>query len=66
VATDDIIRYASYYTDYGDKDRAVELYRDLDLKQTVANCTHCGLCNAACPYNLDVMDKLEKAHALLA
>ena len=66
VATDDIIRYASYYTDYGDKDRAVELYRDLDFKQTVANCTHCGLCNAAYPYNLDIMDKLEKAHALLA
>ena len=66
VATTDIIRYASYYTDYGDKDRALGLYRDLDSKQTVANCTQCGMCDSACPYNLDVIGKLQSAHALLA
>jgi len=66
VATDDIIRYASYYTDYGDRDRALELHRDLEPSQTMANCNNCGACNSACPYNLDVVGKLERAHALLA
>ncbi len=66
IATDDIIRYASYYEDYGDRDRAVALYRELDSNRTVVNCTNCGMCNAACPYNLDVVGKLERAHSLLA
>ena len=66
VATDDIIRYASYHTGYGDRDRAIELYRALPSKQTVVNCNDCGDCNSACPYNLDVVGKLKRAHALLA
>ena len=66
VATDDIIRYASYYKDYGDKDRAVALYQSLDTKQTVANCTSCGQCTAACPYSLDIIGKIQQAHAMLA
>jgi predicted aldo/keto reductase-like oxidoreductase len=66
VAADDIIRYASYYTDYGDRDRAMGLYRNLAHSQTVDNCNRCGECSSACPYDLGVVDKLERAHALLA
>ena len=57
---------AAYYTGYGDRDRAMELYRDLPSRQTVVNCNDCGACNSACPYNLDVVGKLKRAHALLA
>ncbi|MGQ9609226.1 MAG: aldo/keto reductase [bacterium] len=66
VATNDIIRYAFYYKNYGDRDLAKELYRSLDIKQTVLNCNNCGSCNSACPYNLDVVGKLRQAHELLA
>jgi len=66
VATNDIIRYGVYYAGYGDRDRAIELYRELDTKQTVANCNGCGACSSACPYGLDVVGKITRVHALLA
>lgn len=66
VATNDIIRYGVYYTNYGDKDRAIELYHQLSFNETAANCIDCGRCNRACPYGLNVLDKIKQIHELLS
>ena len=42
---------------------AKRFYQGLEVKADA--CTRCGLCENECPYNLPIMDLLEKAHALL-
>ncbi|HIE29808.1 TPA: hypothetical protein EYP66_21270 [Candidatus Poribacteria bacterium] len=66
VEVTDILRYRTYYVADGDTAGATSLYRSLTKDQTVANCDKCGVCNDACPYHLDVVEKLYQAHAMMA
>ena len=66
IEVTDILRYRTYYVADGDTAGATSLYRDLATDQTVANCDKCGICNDACPYHLNVVEKLHQAHAMMA
>ena len=49
---------------FGNQERARTEYAALPVKAD--RCTHCGLCNARCPYQIDVMRKLAIADYKLA
>jgi len=66
VEVTDILRYRTYYVADGDTAGATTLYRSLAVEQTVANCNKCGICNDACPYHLNVVEKLHQAHVMMA
>ncbi|MCL2134907.1 MAG: aldo/keto reductase [Candidatus Bathyarchaeota archaeon] len=59
-----ILRFCSFYTDFGLKNWACKLYGGLEIKSD--KCTKCGLCNQKCPYNLPITDMLKEAHHNLA
>lgn len=59
-----ILRFASFHTVYGLKKWACKLYSGLDIK--FDKCTHCGLCQPKCPYNLPIEKLLKDAHETLS
>ena len=59
----DILRYERYAKDYGEGERARQLYAQLD-KQADA-CLACGTCLPHCPQGLAIPDKLAGAHQIL-
>jgi len=62
----DILRFAAYYNGYGKKLSARQAYRNLPSKRTVSGCEKCGRCEAGCPFEVRVVEKLGYAHAMLA
>jgi len=45
---------------YYDKDRARELYRELNKKERGSSCVRCGRCEDLCPQKIGIMDWLSK------
>ena len=58
-----VLRFHTFYTDYGLKNWAKKLYSGLEVN--AGNCTECGECTQRCPYNLAIIQKLQKAHSEL-
>jgi predicted aldo/keto reductase-like oxidoreductase len=63
VAIADILRCERYATDYGERERARQLYAQLDKRADA--CLVCGSCLPHCPQGLNVPAKLADAHRLL-
>jgi uncharacterized protein len=63
----DIMRYMMYYNNYGDRDRARNLYRELpgSLKNTLASKDY-SIAEAICPHGLQIGNLMRKASSLLA
>lgn len=66
VRIPDILRFRMYYSNYGHRRDARELYAALGGQQRAPACTECGLCERVCPAHLQIVQKLKVAHALLA
>ncbi len=66
VKVADIMRYMLYHDGYGDRGRALSLYRALPASATAAACGDCAGCKAKCPWGLPVRERMEKAHGVLA
>ncbi len=45
---------------FGNQNEAVTAYKK--LTKNVTNCTNCGLCEERCPYDLQIVDKLQLVH----
>ncbi len=66
LAIPDMLRFATYYTGYGQGEQATRHYRRLEPHRTFAACTRCGLCEEACPHSLPILRRLARAHSLMA
>ena len=66
VKVADIMRYLLYHDGYGDRGRAVGLYRALPASASAARCGDCTQCSVVCPWGVPVRERLEKGHAVLA
>jgi predicted aldo/keto reductase-like oxidoreductase len=67
VAISDIMRYAMYFEDYQQEKVAIQEYANLKTRNKPLTCQTCiGYCNKACPYHLQVKEKLIKIHAILS
>jgi hypothetical protein len=66
VKVADIMRYLLYHDGYGNRERAVALYRDLPASTTAAACAGCGECKPVCPWGVKIRARMERAHAVLA
>lgn len=53
IEVDDVLRYHSYYHNYGHHAEACAQYRALGYDVARA-CSECGRCNAACPAGIDL------------
>ena len=58
-----IFRYERYLESYYQEDWAREQYSQLAAKADA--CAECGSCEAKCPYELPIIEKLKKAHETL-
>lgn len=66
VAISDVMRYAMYFEDYQQERKAISEYSTLNPDQKPNDCNSCsGFCNKACPYQLQVKEKLIHTHELL-
>ncbi len=61
-----IMRYHLYHDGYGDRPRAVELYRALPAGASAAACASCANCGVVCPWGVEVRSRLESVHGVLA
>jgi aryl-alcohol dehydrogenase-like predicted oxidoreductase len=67
VPVDDLFRYAMYSEDYGWPQHGRELYAALPADRNAAACASCPApCEAACPFEIPIRDKLARFHHLLA
>lgn len=67
VPVDDILRYSMYSENYGREREAMRLYASLDPARRVDNCVSCAApCQASCPFELPVRQKLLHAKGLLS
>ncbi len=66
VKVADIMRFSLYHDGYGDRERAVSLYRELPPGATAAVCGDCASCRVVCPWGVPVKSQLERTHAVLA
>ena len=55
------LRFQSFQEVYGLKEWAKKLYGGLEVKAD--KCTGCGECESKCPYKLQIVTKLRKAHS---
>ena len=66
VAVNEVLRYAMYFEHYGMEKQACSLYRRLGAKGKPTVCTGCDApCEKACPYGLQVRDRLLRSHRML-
>lgn len=65
IQTSTILRCLAYYESYGKKDRARELYAGLRPEQRASSCQDCGECERACPYGVQIRNRIRDAHTLL-
>lgn len=63
---DDVLRYAMYYENYGQQRLAMEHYAQLTRIHTTSQCAACAApCEQACPFQLPIKEKLQRADRLL-
>jgi len=66
VKVADIMRYLLYHDGYGNRERAVALYRELPAGATAAACAGCAECKPVCPWGVKIRERMERAHTVLA
>jgi predicted aldo/keto reductase-like oxidoreductase len=67
VPVDDIFRYAMYFENYGRERDAMAQYAVIPGSHNASHCAHCPApCEAACPFDLPIGDKLRGFHRLLS
>jgi predicted aldo/keto reductase-like oxidoreductase len=66
VRVADIMRYRLYHDGYGDRRRAIDLYRAMPAAASAAACTDCDQCQVVCPWGVPVRARMERAHVRLA
>ena len=64
VRVADIMRCLLYRDGYGDRARALDLYRALPSAASAAACAGCSECRVVCSWGVPVQSRLEKAHAV--
>lgn len=63
---DDVLRYSMYYEGYGSERVAMAKYQRLDASRQASVCADCSApCQGACPFDLPIRDRMQKAHRLL-
>lgn len=65
VAVADIMRCSMYHEQYGNATLAATTYASLPHSQQLSKCTLCGKCNSACPYGINVTQRLKQAATYL-
>ena len=58
-----VLRFHMFCTDYGLRNWVKKLYSGIEVN--AGNCTQCGECTQKCPYQLAIIEKLQKAHSEL-
>jgi aryl-alcohol dehydrogenase-like predicted oxidoreductase len=66
VQVADIMRFLLYHDGYGDRERAIELYRGLPASRQARPCGDCTNCRVICPWGLPLKARMRQAHAVLA
>jgi hypothetical protein len=64
VRVADVMRHLLYHDGYGDKPRAVSLYRELRVNASA--CGNCAGCTVVCPWGVAVRERLAHAHTMMA
>lgn len=66
VPIDDVLRYRMYAESYGQERDAMRAYAKVDPAQSAENCATCPApCEAACPFEIPIRERLVEAHRLL-
>jgi predicted aldo/keto reductase-like oxidoreductase len=66
VPIDDVFRYAMYFENYGQQRDAMLKYARIPAGRDAAQCVNCPApCQAACPFELPIREKLLHFHSLL-
>lgn len=58
-----ILRFYKYYKDYNLKEWAIKQYSELNTKGSA--CVKCHKCEGKCPYDIKIVEELEKIHKFL-
>jgi predicted aldo/keto reductase-like oxidoreductase len=67
VAINDVLRYQMYFVDYRMEKEAMRYYKEMDPGKKPLSCANCsGQCISACPYGINVKDRLIQAHDVLS
>ena len=67
VPVNDIFRYAMYYENYGQQRLAMEKYSLIPASNNASQCLSCSApCQQACPYEIPIREKMNRAHRLLS
>jgi len=66
VPIHDVLRYAMYYENYGQQRVAMEAYARIPTQHNASQCVDCTApCQQACPFDLQVKEKMLRADRLL-
>ncbi|MFC2158106.1 aldo/keto reductase [Acidobacteriota bacterium] len=67
VEVNDVLRFNMYFDDYKMEKEAMRYYSEMDERNKPLKCSNCsGMCTQACPYGLNVREKLIRAHEVLS
>jgi len=66
VRVAEVMRYRLYHNGYGDRSRAVALYRALPASAGAAACGDCTECRVVCPWGVPVRKRMQEMHLRLA
>ena len=63
---DDVLRYSMYYEGYGSERVAMAKYGKLGSARQASICANCAApCQAACPFEIPIKNRMSRAHRLL-
>ena len=66
VRVNDVLRYSMYSENYGQEKEAMRLYARVPEANRAGPCVGCSApCEASCPFDLPIRDKLVRADRLL-
>jgi len=66
VAVNDVLRYAMYFENFQREKEAIGYYAEMEPDRKPLGCADCpGYCEKACPYGLDVRNRLLHSHEIL-
>jgi hypothetical protein len=66
VPIHDVLRYAMYYENYGQQRVGMEAYARIPFQRNASQCVDCTApCQQACPFDLQVKEKMLRADRLL-